>query len=164
MSRTLLGRRADVCCEISGLPSGQRCMMGRPEPHEVSWHGHNNTASLQLDRTQWTKKKCVLYTSMCLSNGCEWVPSEWKHHNNPVHQLISEEDKSSITTFLTQILVKHNMFKERFYNIMKSYFWIFTERSKCPVFEKTLKETLNCIIFQTLWERYFWTFWNKCNI
>ncbi len=50
----------------------------------------------------------------CLSNGCEWVPSEWESdknitiiHSTPVHQLTSGEDKtwdkSSIKTFITKI-------------------------------------------------------------
>ncbi len=50
----------------------------------------------------------------CLSNGCEWVPSEWESdknitiiHTTPVHQLTSGEDKtsnkSSIKTFITKI-------------------------------------------------------------
>ncbi len=51
----------------------------------------------------------------CLSNGCEWVPSEWESvktitiiHSTPVHQLTSGEDKSWNKSSIKMILIHNN--------------------------------------------------------
>ncbi len=59
----------------------------------------------------------------CLSNGSEWVPSEWESdknitiiHSTPVHQLTSGEDKSWNKSIIKSFLTSNLKYKSIIHN------------------------------------------------